>query len=691
VEAKRVNNLVDAIVAVGFNPPPTIEWDGKVHRFATDQKRRHRKDGWYVAFHDATGHAAAFGSWRDSSKHTWSNGTGRKITSDEWAKIEAAKREEHKRIKAEKINAATRAKRIYDAASEQGQSLYIKSKGIGTPAGVRYVENLDARAFGFDSQDWSITGIIVPMIDPKGVLVNLQVIPDGSKKYFMPSARMDGCFHVIGGAAAKAEQVIIAEGMATAQSIHETTGSVTVVAFTAHNLMSVAMAIRARNALANIIIAADGDEAGRRGAEQAASKVNGTIVFAPDGKDFNDVPFPKDEPPPGIKKSDTPKQNSLWKADLIVKELSDGTQKIVCRAHNLIKILTHADEFSGRISFDEFAGSPAIDAESLSDASLVRMKAELERHWIQDKVSTGDVSEAITVVAEMNNYHPVRDFLTSIKWDGKPRVDSFFINVCDSPDTPYYRMTARYLFLAAAARIFEPGIKADMMPVLEGNQGWGKSTMWSIIAGDDWYSDVTSNINDKDFFSGLRGIWFADLGELDQFNKAETSRIKQVISLTVDHYRPHYGRAHCKFPRQNIFVGGTNRDDWIKDPTGGRRFLPIRMVKPIDLDYVRKNRNMLWAEAASRFTVEDWWNVPDAAEYQEKYYHADSWEDVIADWLVGKSIATTTDILSSCMNIEVGKHMRGDQIRVGNIMIRLRWVRKRVKTNGKVKWVYQRE
>lgn len=199
-------------------------------------------------------------------------------------------------------------------------------------------------------------------------------------------------------------------------------------------------------------------------------------------------------------------------------------------------ILTHAPEFSGRITFDEFARSVAVDGTPITDGSPIRIKAQPERDWIQDKIPTTDVHEALTVVAESAAIHPVRSYLQSLKWDSILRIDSFFEDHLDCLRDPYHMAVARYLFLSAVSRILRPGCKADMMVILESSQGQGKSSLWQTLAGERWYADITASINNKDFLTGLRGVWFADLGELDQFSRAESSRIKQVISIGTDHY-----------------------------------------------------------------------------------------------------------------------------------------------------------
>ena len=477
-----------------------------------------------------------------------------------------------------------------------------------------------------------------------------------------------------------AQRIVIAEGIATAQSCHEATGCVAVCAFSAGNLERTAIAVRSLNATAEIIIAADGDKIGREQAQIAASAVNGRVITAPEGKDFNDVPLhleEVDDPP--------------WRTNLIVKSLDDGTQKVLCRTHNLILILHHSDEFKNQIALNGFSQAISVDEKPLTDGMLAKLKAQLEKSWIPDKISSQDVMESLVAAAELRSFHPVRDYLNGLQWDGVERINFFFTDTLGSPNDEYHQASSRCLFISAVARVFRPGCKVDTMTILEGAQGIGKSSLWKTLSSP-WYADITSSINDKDFLTGLRGVWFADLGELDQLGKAENNRVKQVLTIDIDHYRPHYGRMHQAVPRQNIFVGGTNRDDWANDPTGARRFIPVKCHQTIDIQAVKTVRDQLWAEAVVRFKWdEDWWRIPDALSHQEERYQEDPWQQPIHSWLLGRHETTSTEILDKCLGIELGRQTRHDMIRVGNVMMRVGWKKRRVRVGKCLAWRYFNE
>lgn len=696
--------LVDAIAGVGFAPPAKgIIWDGNLHRFATDRDRPHSQDGWYVAHDDPSGRAAAFGSWRDDSKHTWSNGTGRQLTAAEWNDIERQKRAKLAEEKRAREQAAQRAQRIYEqAGTDASGASYLARKLISAPDGVRRVDGLPMKAFGFSSET-PFTGMIVPLRNAKGELRSLQLINDDpqQKKLFMKGGESARCFHALGEISG-ASVIGIAEGLATAQSVRQATGWPVLVAFSAGNLPAVATIARERSATAEIVICADDDPAGNKGAAQAMQGIQQARAVKPGHgcNDFNDLHQAQglDAVRAAIlgdqqSTQDDEPENDDWKSDLIVKHKDDGTQSIPCRVHNLMLILQHAPEFRGRIRFNTFASKHEIDGEDMTDAHLSQIKAVIEREWIREKIPTGDLMEALNGLSLTLGYHPVQDYLNGLRWDGIDRIDDLFPDYLGAPKDPYHIGCARAFFVSAVGRIFDPGSKVDVMTILEGKQGAGKSTFWEVLGGE-WYFEITDDLNSKDFQAGMSGVWLGDLGELEQFGRAESSRIKAIITIKKDRLRRPYARFHESLLRQCVLVGGSNRSDWINDPTGGRRFLPVVCrVEKIDTELLKTIRDQLWAEAVHRYRQgnEAWWDVPDAKDHQQERYNEDPWQKPIEQWLLGRADTCSADILRDCLQIEVAKQTRSDQIRVGNCMIALGWRRKRVRRGEKLEWRYRPE
>lgn len=389
--------------------------------------------------------------------------------------------------------------------------------------------------------------------------------------------------------------------------------------------------------------------------------------------------------------------NEDWRAELILKHRADGTEHIPCRVHNLMMLLRYAPAFKGRIRYNQFSGTTEMDKADLDDGALACLKAQVEKDYIQqEKVGTADMLEALNGLAKYCGYHPVQDYLSALHWDGTERIEDVFPDFLGTPKDPYHMGVARAFFVSAVSRIYQPGFKVDLMPILEGPQGAGKSSFWEVLGGD-WYADITDDINNKDFQAALHGVWIADLGELEQFGRAESARIKSIITIKKDRLRRPYAKFHENLLRQTILVGGSNRSDWINDPTGGRRFLPVSCrVAKIELDLLAKARDQLWAEAMHRYRAGDsgWWDVPDANAHQQARFNEDPWQVPIEEWLTSKFYpVTSNEILAQCIHIEVAKQTQSDWMRVGKVMIRLAdWERKTVwdPESKKPRWCYVR-
>lgn len=217
------------------------------------------------------------------------------------------------------------------------------------------------------------------------------------------------------------------------------------------------------------------------------------------------------------------------------------------------------------------------------------------------KVSDRDLVSAIEIVGSNNAFHPVRDYLRTLKWDGKPRMDKLFIDYVKTPDNAYYRAIARLTLVAGVVRVFEPGHKFDFAPILEGLQGRRKSTFIKIL-GKHWSAELDGDFaDDRSMIEKMLGNWVMEIPELSAFGKAEVNHIKAFMSRQEDRARLAYDRRVTIFQRQCIFLGSTNDKKYLKDETGGRRFWPVECTlgpeEEIDTDTLDENIDQLWAEA----------------------------------------------------------------------------------------------
>lgn len=334
---------------------------------------------------------------------------------------------------------------------------------------------------------------------------------------------------------------------------------------------------------------------------------------------------------------------------------------------NVFYALDTLSEWRGVIAFDEFAnrtvktrvtpfGAPVGEWTNSDDLELGLWLSEQV-----DFVGANDqaIMQGVALAAHKNRIHPPRDYLNSLKWDGTGRLEFWLKKVFEAVElnghkvlskpadddgsgeadgNEYLKRVGEKFMIGAVARIFEPGCKFDNMLVLEGKQGRGKSTAIRILFGD-WFSDTQLELQNKDAYAQLDGIWGYEIGEMDAFSRAEATRVKAFVTSQVDRYRAAFERRPESHARSTVFIGTTNQDEYLKDPTGARRFWPVRVSEDVNFDALRAERDQLWAEAVARYRAGEKWHV--TPQEQEDYFAAeqkarevpDPWFDAIEDWL----------------------------------------------------------
>lgn len=216
-------------------------------------------------------------------------------------------------------------------------------------------------------------------------------------------------------------------------------------------------------------------------------------------------------------------------------------------------------------------------------------------------VSSQKVDDALALEFEKKRFHPITEYLKSLVWDKTQRIDTLLIDYFGADDNAYTRAAIRKMLCAAVARVFEPGVKFDTALILVGPQETYKSTFIKKL-GKHWFSDTFTTVQGKESFEQLQGAWIIEMAELSGLKKAEVETIKHFVSKREDQFRPAYGRTVETYKRQCVFFGTTNKDDFLRDPTGNRRFLPIDIrpefvTKSVPEDLTEEEIDQIWAEA----------------------------------------------------------------------------------------------
>jgi predicted P-loop ATPase len=239
--------------------------------------------------------------------------------------------------------------------------------------------------------------------------------------------------------------------------------------------------------------------------------------------------------------------------------------------------------------------------------------------------------------------------------------------------------------IGAVARIMEPGCKMDTMPVFEGSQGTGKSRFVNVLAGD-WYSDTMPSFRGKDAMLALQGVWIFEIPELEALSKSRIDATKAFLSRQVDNFRRPYGRTTEPHKRQCVLIGTTNEDDYLRDPTGARRFWPIA-CEEISIDRLIQDRDQLWAEAVEKYRRGEAWHLTDEEEAlaaaEQKYRQPDEpWADRIDGFVWAKAEVTIAEVLDT-ITPELGRQGHREYLRVSRYLKRWGWVRARTSTSGR--------
>ena len=387
-----------------------------------------------------------------------------------------------------------------------------------------------------------------------------------------------------------------------------------------------------------------------------------------------------------------------WHDDLQVERGS-----YVANLANMATALRAAPELVALLAYDEMQQHIVLNRNPpgarhglkaprpVVDADIAAIQEWVQRNGLK-RMPRETVQQAVSLIANEHRFHPVRDYLDGLVWDGTERLRTWLHAYLGAADTLYHGEIGRLFLISMVARIYRPGCKADYMLILQGEQGLLKSAACRVLAGE-WFSDNLPAIGGADHVRlsmHLRGKWLIEIGELSSFGKADTIRLKEFLSQTTERYVAKHARNEVSEPRQVVFVGTTNKEAYLRDETGDRRYWPA-VVSKVALSALAAIRDQLFAEACVLFRAGEKWH-PDR-DFERKYIKpeqdahtvTDAWEEHIEQYILTRSKVTLMMVATECLQMQVSRLGTADQHRIRNALTRLGWDRQRDDTGKEIK------
>ena len=364
---------------------------------------------------------------------------------------------------------------------------------------------------------------------------------------------------------------------------------------------------------------------------------------------------------------------------------------------------------------DELMLTPAGKTEwrAFRDADYARLRLQLEGKGLALGVEL--LKEAVGLRADENRFDSAQLWLENEvpAWDGVERIETFYPRVFGAEDTPYARAVGLYTWTALAGRVLDPGCKADMVPILRGPQGLRKSSaVAAIVPHHDFFTELDLSVRDDDMSRLMRGKLVAELGELKGLHNREVEAVKAFITRRYENWIPKYREFATNFPRRLLFIGTTNRHEFLADDTGNRRWLPLECAgvdvgedaPKADVGAVERDRLQLWAEARERWTACGvLWQEAErlAGAEHDQYRITDSWEEVVREWLTefddlteshnGDRPLHSHEIMVGALRMDPKGVKRGDEMRLGSVMSALGYGRRVRRVSGRNVKVWVKE
>ena len=374
---------------------------------------------------------------------------------------------------------------------------------------------------------------------------------------------------------------------------------------------------------------------------------------------------------------------------------------------NLSKALRRSDLCLFEIGFDLFKDE-IMKAEPgtsnwvpFKDSDYSRIRIQVEKLGFKP-IGPQMIRDGVALIADENRFDSAQIWLESLVWDGVPRVSGFLRDYFEVEENEYTTAASNYVWSALAGRVLEPGVKADMVLILVGLQGAGKSTAVSSMVPDlQFFTEISFSEKDDNLARMMRGRLIAELGELRGLNTKDLEGIKAFITRQQESWIPKWREFATSYMRRTVFIGTTNADEFLADETGNRRFLPVKTGN-VDVAAIARDCLQLWAEARDMYKLLgiQWRGVEELAKPSHaEHAISDLWEEPIRTWLetqheltgiapIEQPYLRGIDILQNALGIDPKNATRREQMRIGKVLRTLGYKPKKVWDQNKMINVY---
>jgi len=363
----------------------------------------------------------------------------------------------------------------------------------------------------------------------------------------------------------------------------------------------------------------------------------------------------------------------------------------ICNEDNVCRVFEGEKMLGDKIWFDEFYNSVFIERHggphAIEEIDVYKLTLDLQRKYGMRRISDSTIWRSLLILADRVRKNEPKDWMESLVWDGRPRIENFMMTHLGAAESEYTRSASKNFWISIVARIYSPGCIMRTMVILKSPQWTGKSTAFSIIGGK-WYAEALESIQSNNFLQSLHGKMLIEFADMSGMDRAEVNRIKQIISCRMDRFRAPYDRTPKDHLRQCVLVSTTNEGHFLRDDTGGSRFWPIETGE-IRHDLLTADRDQLFAEAVHAFKAGATYHImpmQETEEIQEKYRQSDEWEDAIKDWIINspyKPEFSVREVACEGLKISIDRLDKSAQIRIARNLTRIGCERIQKFTDGK--------